>query len=324
MQLALRPFEESDADYEAVVAIHNASFPEYAEQPADWRHWDGMLVPPCKAERWIAEHEGRTVGYGHYFQVPWSYQPHKFYLGLEVHPEHRRQGIGGRIYDHLLARLEPSTPQVVRADGREDKVESIAFARKRGFIDEMRVWESRLDLTSFDPSPWASHEAKVLARGVRITTLRQLLDTRGDALKPELYEALMEMGRDVPRPDAYTPVAFEQWQSATFGDQNLMPEAYFLALVGGAIAGVSQLWRHGGDPTVLNTGLTATRRDFRRMGIALALKLRAIAYAQGAGYREVRTGNESNNRAMLSINEALGYVKQPVWITMVKTFPASS
>jgi mycothiol synthase len=71
---------------------------------------------------------------------------------------------------------------------------------------------------------------------------------------------------------------------------------------------------------VLNTGLTATRRDFRRMGIALALKLRAIAYAQDKGYREVRTGNESNNRPMLSINEALGFVKQPVWITMVKTF----
>ena len=153
-----------------------------------------------------------------------------------------------------------------------------------------------------------------------ITTLEQLLAERGEPFKHELYEALMEMGRDVPRPDEYTPVPYEQWHQASFGDQNLLPEAYFVGLVDGAIAGVSQLWRHSGDPTALNTGLTATRRDFRRMGIALALKLRALAYAQGKGYREVRTGNESRNRPMLNINEALGFVKQPVWITMVRLF----
>ena len=28
--------------------------------------------------------------------------------------------------------------------------------------------------------------------------------------------------------------------------------------------------------------------------------------------------NESNNRAMLAINEALGFVKQPAWIDVVK------
>jgi GNAT superfamily N-acetyltransferase len=127
------------------------------------------------------------------------------------------------------------------------------------------------------------------------------------------------MARDVPRPDEFTPLPFEHWAKIHFGDQNLLPEGYFIARQGGAIAGVSQLWLHSGHADVLNTGLTATRRDYRRLGIALALKLRAIEFARQRGAREIRTGNESNNRPMLSINEALGFVKQPAWVNFVKS-----
>ena len=58
---------------------------------------------------------------------------------------------------------------------------------------------------------------------------------------------------------------------------------------------------------------------YRRRGIALALKLRGIAYAKAQGRPTIKTWNESNNRAMLAINDALGFVKQPAWIDFVKT-----
>ena len=49
-------------------------------------------------------------------------------------------------------------------------------------------------------------------------------------------------------------------------------------------------------------------------GVAMALKLQTVKYARANGYREIRTGNNTRNRPMLRINEAMGFQKQPVWI----------
>src|SRR5262249_28262313 len=63
---------------------------------------------------------------------------------------------------------------------------------------------------------------------------------------------------------------------------------------------------------------TGVLREYRRRGIAMALKLRAILYAKSAGYSRIKTWNEQGNRPMLSINEALGFIKQPAWIAFAK------
>jgi len=55
----------------------------------------------------------------------------------------------------------------------------------------------------------------------------------------------------------------------------------------------------------------------------MALKLRAVAYAKERGFREIRTWNDSINRPMLAINEALGFAKQPAWITFGKDLAAT-
>lgn len=313
MNLHIRPFTGSDADYAAVVGVHNAVYPEQFETVDDWKRWDSTRPAHCYMDRWMAEEGGRCVGFAHAVQFPGMYHPQKYFVDVRVTPAARRRGVGPRLYDAVVGRLEQ--PIALRSEVREDFGDSLAFLAARGYVEEMRTWESRLDLAGFDPAPFAAWAAKAAAHGVQITTFAAHVgDSR--ARRHELYEAAVELLRDVPWPDTFTPLTFEQWEQNNLDDPHMLPEGYFLALHGGQIAGLSQLWRTSMDD-VLYTGLTATRRDFRRMGIAMALKLRALAYAKTIGMREVRTGNESNNRAMLSINEALGFVKQPAWITLV-------
>lgn len=52
----------------------------------------------------------------------------------------------------------------------------------------------------------------------------------------------------------------------------------------------------------------------------MALKLKTIEYARAHGYDVIKTWNDSSNVGMLAINEKLGFVRQPAWITFVKEF----
>ena len=81
--------------------------------------------------------------------------------------------------------------------------------------------------------------------------------------------------------------------------------------------------KEGTDPGVIYQHLTAVLRDERGKGIAMALKLKTIEYARAEGLREIRTWNASINRPMLAINEALGFAKQPAWITFGKDLSAT-
>ena len=102
-----------------------------------------------------------------------------------------------------------------------------------------------------------------------------------------------------------------------------VPEAYFIAIRDGRYVGESSLGTEGTDPGVIYQQLTAVRRDERGKGIAMVLKLAAVDYAKTNGFREIRTWNASLNRPMLAINEALGFAKQPAWITFGKDLSIS-
>jgi RimJ/RimL family protein N-acetyltransferase len=189
---------------------------------------------------------------------------------------------------------------------------------QRGYTEAMRSWESRLAVPDFDFAPFAEAEARTVARGIIIRTYAELA---GDPDRDrKLYELDRDISEDVPSPEPQTPLSYEFFVERLLADPDLLPDALFVAIdaATGTYAGLGQLWHSQGSDDLYN-GLTGVRRAYRRRGIALALKLRGIAYAQAQGRPTIKTWNETNNRAMIAINEALGFVKQPAWIDFVKT-----
>lgn len=72
------------------------------------------------------------------------------------------------------------------------------------------------------------------------------------------------------------------------------------------------------DQSRHNVGLTGVTRECRRQGIAKALKLHTIRYAQQHGYAAIETGANSTNHAILVLNLSVGFQKTYAWVTFEK------
>jgi GNAT superfamily N-acetyltransferase len=84
------------------------------------------------------------------------------------------------------------------------------------------------------------------------------------------------------------------------------------------------LWRSRGEPEKLYQGVTGVLREYRRRGIATALKVKTIEYARNHGYRFIVTQNASVNAEMLALNEKLGFKRSVGIITMERKIATCS
>ena len=91
-----------------------------------------------------------------------------------------------------------------------------------------------------------------------------------------------------------------------------------MALDRGKYVGMTELWSNQADPELFDIGVTGVLRPHRRRGIAMALKLRGIEFAQRKGIRELSTWNASHNEGILAVKRQLGYVRRPAHIAYVK------
>ena len=309
----IRPF--TPKDYPALARIANAAAPDYPSSVAEMEFCDARRDAKCRQGRWLIERDGQAVGYGEYSQRSSSYHPRRFQVNVIVQSDCQSQGLGKALYEQVMSALIPFDPLSVRARTREDRVRSVRFLRDRGFTEDMRSYESRLDVAAFDPALYAGVEARVRAQGIEFKTLRDLEDVPGHWQKH--YEMGEELSADVPSAEPRTRLEKDVWMSARIQNPTLLHDAYLFAVKGGEYIGVSMLKSSSGSAD-LTTGMTGVRREYRRQGVALALKLKTIAWAKRIGYSQIQTWNEANNQGMLGINERLGFVRQPAWLDMVK------
>jgi RimJ/RimL family protein N-acetyltransferase len=61
----------------------------------------------------------------------------------------------------------------------------------------------------------------------------------------------------------------------------------------------------------LYNGFTAVSREYRGRGLALAAKIKSMAFAKQQGAAYIRTNNHATNERMLAVNRKLGYQPEP-------------
>lgn len=316
-----RNFDYSDQEYVNCAAIHDAVWPDNPTDLDSWKRWDEVRPKDQYRKRFVAEIDGQLVGYGGFSEARYLAEPNTYGISWLTHPDHQRKGIASAFYEMALTtmREDDHTVAKVFVSTREDKPNAVDWLTHRGYEQKNRYPRSELKPAEFDSTPFAGYPDRIAEHGLVVKPLAEIIPNDPD-WQTKLWELEWILEQDEPTPDEPKKQPFDQYVKETLEDPQFRPESWFMALDGDRFAGMSCLWPDKMKPHLIHTGWTGVDRPYRKKGVAIAMKLAAIAYAKAnPEITTIQTDNHETNW-MYQINLRLGFRPIPAYLSFEKTF----
>lgn len=291
--ISIRPFEADDLD--GVLALYHAARPL------------GVGPPGAESDfkfRHVALDGAAVIGYG----AGGDGDPSA--LSVMVRPERQRSGVGGLLWDRLRESLGASGVATVEAWVREENAAGLAWLEGLGFIPTKLDGPVQLLLADVDLGPLETALSGAAAQGITVTTLAEEKERDPECLV-KLHALHTTIEADVPGHDSAADPSAEEYAREWGQPGKLL----FLAKDGPHSVGLSTADPREAAPffeerhDIFQQHLTGVRREYRRRGVATALKGRIIAHAKREGYRTLWTN--SDNPAMCALNWKMGFRSGP-------------
>jgi GNAT superfamily N-acetyltransferase len=238
----------------------------------------------------LARVDGETAGAG--FAGSWFPGEDDTHLPAraDVLPGYRGRGVTTALLRAASARARELGFGGLTIEVREDEDGYLAYLEARGYAEVERQKAVALDVATAAPDPFTPSGIEIVPRS--------------DEHARGMYETSLEANADIPGLDSEHEASYEDWHSFELGRPSRDPRLAFVALADGRVVGFASIDLVGQTGY---HGLTGVRRDYRRRGIARALKLHQIAAAKRLGLASLVTESEERNVAMRQLNESLGY-----------------
>jgi GNAT superfamily N-acetyltransferase len=220
------------------------------------------------------------------------------------------QGFGSTLLEALLTEARRAGLIGLETSVRDTDPNSRSWLERRGFEFDFHRFESALHLSDYQSQRFADVVPRAESRGVRFATAAEFGTEAGTRTLHALDNRLF---LDTPDAPGRTPLSFERFKKLVFQNPRAAPEGVIVAMRGDAAVGMTITLRERKDE--FYTGMTGVDREYRGLGIALALKVLSIQHAIQAGAESMTTHNHSKNAPMIAINQKLGYRQRPgLWV----------
>ena len=301
----LRPATLDDSGI--VADLESLRDPSEPRDPVLLRHWWQMADEHERSMRRVVVRDGAAIAYVGASHERWDSEEKKFGV---VRAMLRRDAWSEPVYDGLVKtgedwlRDEGASISVVRV--RADLEDDLAALERLGYREDRRMRTSELDLVAQRDRILAIRDTcrqRMRAHGVEMLPLSEDRDVNRYR---KLYEMMMESERDIPTTVPWRALSFDEWKRFWFDNPAIKEHRFWIAREGEVIVGTSVL-DHPVVRGVAWTAYTGTARSVRGRGIARAFKYESIGQAIEEGVTRVRTNNDADNPAILSINQEMGY-----------------
>ncbi len=278
---------------------------------------------------------GAIIGVGTVDEA--AFAPARWRLSLQVHPDHRRRGVGSALLRHLAAIAAARDTRSLQIGLRAGAHASLEFLTHRGFRHLMRT---RLGTIAPIPIPTraplppiASESLSGSARAVRPGRERApSLHWRIAPLPslthiPDIATQIATLHTSIYRQThAWSPpapiITSKQAETAFLGP-DLIPDALFVALADETPIGIASL-RRGLTLGDIDLGWTGVLAGLATAAPALTATLldRCLVYARARGWT-VRIEVDEADHVLWRLINALPVANEPDWLNLER-IPSSS
>lgn len=251
----------------------------------------------------LTDEDGQDVVYFSTARAYWTSEPGLFQFGMSFVPSSASRDLVEAALAKADMHLERLGAQKTTSWVNTYHPEYCEWLCELGFTSGQVNPVTAAELSENDYEEWAIQYPVPAGLGVvSAADLERLYPETWLQMTHE-FESLGMV--DVPLPYPYEPVPLETFAKEMLGQYTDRSTILYLMdgdrLVCGTAFGVNRV-----DPSTAGTFLTTTLREYRRQGLARALKIYAMQLAKSRGVLRLFTDNEESN-PMLQLNLALGF-----------------
>ena len=319
--IQIKEFSSTDAEFKDITRIFNLVSHDYVVHYKDDKDEWNIREKDLLTARLLLYRNNTLIGYIAYEQGKKENQRTVFFT-IKIDPAYIKKKYIDILFKEMLRRIKTINCNKILTEVYEHPNYSDfqKYLINEQFVLAQKNREYNCEIQKIDLKPYQSLIKKLGLAGIQFFESKNDIKNKSDHYR-KLEKLEWSIDQDIPIPKGikWTRDSFDRFlEKKKFFEQKCYGTEIIAVKDGKYIGMTSLTVFKRSEPNKAFTETLGVLKNYRRQGIATALKIKAIETLIIKGIKEIRTDNEINN-PMYKINEKLGFYAVPSSLEYLKT-----